>query len=1830
MDMAKINKIKGGKRDDVLAGSGEADKIEGKAGDDLLEGLGGHDLLLGDKGNDTLSGGDGADRLDGDKGNDQLNGGTGRDLLAGGAGDDQLSGGDDDDVLFGDGKLKGSGGGSGKAWHDQKNANKSAWDKWMGSGSGEGSGTGSGKDTGSGSNNDYLDGGAGDDLLVGETGNDTLLGSEGNDVLFGDDYPSQGSGSGKGSKGSGSGKGSGEKKPKAIDDEDYLDGGAGADQIIAGAGEDVVHHNVGENTGATDVYDGGEGIDALRLEMTLTEWLDPIFQTDLAAYLLYLANPGAEPFQFTAFDLGVENFESIEATVDGDPQGPADEAITAVNDSFTTDENTAIAGNVRLANGDLADDIPDYLAALSHVAAVNGSLTVQEYDFDNSGAYDPGAGDFTYDPTAHYQYLAVNEYEVEEFTYTIEDADGDTSTATVAIRVNGVNDTPILASTLSKETDEDAAASVVELLEGASDVDTSDSLNAIALSQVAGRAASFVFDENADELTLATIGLFDDLAVGEWENVVFNFTVSDSNGGDVPQTLIIKVSGENDIPELDGPLEDSTDEDASPLELDLLVGASDVDETDQLNAIDLVQVVGRNTGTSWNQAGNSLTINSAGLFDDLPKDAEETLRFNYTVSDGNGGEVAQSQTITVQGRNDAPTVGDALSASASEEDDPFEIDLLQGAGDVDNNAVLGVTSLVEIDGKGGWSLDGNVITIDPDYFDSLNDGDVETLELNYQVDDGNGGLVTQSLALTINGFTDAPSLALSTAPAANAHQMILTISSQPARDERVQLSFAGLPAGAIITNARGQVVTSGVYDFIGTEDFTIAVSAEFDTSSDIEVTVTGIQPDGRVIGVTSENIELDIDYGYAETALSFVAKDQNMWGPGGGASIGWHEYFPFVGTVSEDAAGNLLKTPWSSGAFNVVDINISADEIGEDIVDVVDDALVWAQSQLTIASTNLTNAQNAKTRADDRLEKVNASVAAWVEYDLKNGLYLAAKALYDAAHAAWYAADQGADALSGDLSSAQAHLATLEARRITEESDARVYISYWVPTPTWTDPFAGYWQPTSEYFYDPVKWAKLVATEGEILAQKAYIVGLEAGEDGLDLVASKLLDARDLLLEPMTVAEGLKDDALTDANAAQTAMHSAGYYVGHKVGPIEAGAAVAEAASALTEVGVQLGLKETAQLAVNVAQSALDGLNAIIATVDIEAALKLDAEVYASVGLQVDFDLDLGSVDTDVDYQLDTTVRHNHSTDQLQITPALTNMTTGDSVAFTTMSPNAQFKAAILVDAGAYIDIYIDAYGAVGDDVLFDLSPNSDGINIAEHISIIDELVLADIDSRDGLSVSVPGIADFTDDIMEIELALPYIETEGTAAAYEAKYFDEGDLLEFDFSEISSAFFNFFDAGIDFGPELKAALSVPDIGDNVDFSAVMGATADILSGILDLITGAADTDGDGAVPIFLLDATDETATSLIHLNTIPDELLLQKGLDDDTGKFGFYVAYGESEPIIEVTLDVDQIIAMIANLALGNTSGEVFNPLVEEYTLDRLLNIAQVDGPPRDAIKKYLNFGAELEYADLDVSGAVRFVQEFTLSVDEVLFNITLEDGSQELFSAGASQSILIDNASSHDADGNGIVDFVMELVPEAWFSNDTEMGIDVGYTLDIIKANFVANLQLPLAEIFGAITGTENLPVIPIPVLETTLGPLLRVQGDLDLFKADFWEDRFEFEMGNYLLGSVMGPVEDDLVGSVGNDLLAGLEGDDNLTGGAGQDIFVFAANGGRDTITDFNADDDLIDLFELGILETDSLLLSQSGTDVVLELGGGNDVTLEDTVLASLSDDNFIFFAA
>lgn len=738
---------------DVILGAGGKDNINGKAGNDHISGMGGDDKLKGGAGNDTIFGGDGKDTIDGGSDNDLLYGDAGNDKLTGGAGDDIIYGGEGDDVINGDTKGSGSGGGNGSGsgeiatfndYLDGGNGNDEInggagddsmfggagnddmdggigndvmdggigndlmvggnGDDVMSGGAGDdrmfgdtskgsgGSGHGSGE---VGTFNDYLDGGAGNDYVVGGAGEDTVLGGAGDDILYGDTAPkSHGSGShSMGGSGSGhGGSGSGHSNDNQGFN-DYLDGGAGNDIVYGGGGNDQAVYVAAENSGAHDQYLGGAGIDTLTLELTREEWFSAPVQTDIANYLQFLADhtdpitgeADSAVFEFTAFDLDASQFENLQVLVDGVEIDPADASVAAVDDSqgdvangeaVILENDAPISGNV-LGN----DVVPDLVRSVSLVTDVPPGRGTLTFEAGANGAITGGSGlpvgSYSFDLGTDFDYLGQGETTTVSFEYIVADADNDTDTATVTFTITGTNDSP-----------------------------------SVQIVDVVG--------EITEGGTLSDTGAI---------------TFTDLDLTDTPDASKTTTS-------VEATLADGT----TPFTL----------SAGQTSAIEAAFSISAAAGN-----GNNGTINwdyaiTEGELDFLAAGETVTATFSITVTDDEGATAAQAVTVTITGTNDVPTVAAALFAITNEDDAGFSVDLLAGASDVDNGAILNVQNVSGL--VAGVTLSGNALNVDPSdaSFQYLAVGESQDIVVSFDVVDDQGATAAQTATITVNGTNDAP------------------------------------------------------------------------------------------------------------------------------------------------------------------------------------------------------------------------------------------------------------------------------------------------------------------------------------------------------------------------------------------------------------------------------------------------------------------------------------------------------------------------------------------------------------------------------------------------------------------------------------------------------------------------------------------------------------------------------------------------------------------------------------------------------------------------------------------------------------------------------------------------------------------------------------------------------------------------------------------------------------------------------------------------------------------------------------------------------------------
>ncbi|WP_162618000.1 Ig-like domain-containing protein, partial [Salinicola halophilus] len=138
--------------------------------------------------------------------------------------------------------------------------------------------------------------------------------------------------------------------------------------------------------------------------------------------------------------------------------------------------------------GVLANDSdPDSASSELRVVAINGSANDigQVIAGSNGGSFiiQPD-GSYRFDPGTDFNALGEGAAATSQISYSVSDSQGNTSTATLTVTVTGTNDAPTVEAELTANATEDGAAVTLDLLTGAADVDSGDTLSAIVPNEL--------------------------------------------------------------------------------------------------------------------------------------------------------------------------------------------------------------------------------------------------------------------------------------------------------------------------------------------------------------------------------------------------------------------------------------------------------------------------------------------------------------------------------------------------------------------------------------------------------------------------------------------------------------------------------------------------------------------------------------------------------------------------------------------------------------------------------------------------------------------------------------------------------------------------------------------------------------------------------------------------------------------------------------------------------------------------------------------------------------------------------------------------------------------------------------------------------------------------------------------------------------------------------------------------------------------------------------------------------------------------------------------------
>ncbi|WP_438987830.1 Ig-like domain-containing protein, partial [Marivivens donghaensis] len=478
---------------------------------------------------------------------------------------------------------------------------------------------------------------------------------------------------------------------------------------------------------------------------------------------------------------------------------PINDAPDAINDAITTDEDTPVT--IDALDNDVDVDGDDLTITAASVPADQGTVEI----IDNELVFTP-AEDFNGEAT---------------ISYSIEDGNGGTDTAEVAVTVEPVNDDPVAVD----------------------DIVTTDEDTPITFNPAANDT-----DVDEDPLTVTSVGPIDP-ALGTVElvdgEVVFtpapnfngpveiHYTVDDGNGGTDEGVANVNVSSVIDPPEA---VDDTatTDED-TPVTIDVLDNDSDP-EGQPLTIT--AATVPADQGTV-EIVGNELVFTPAENFN-----GDATI--TYAIQDPDGATDTAEVAVTVNPVNDDPVAVDDIENT--DEDTPITFNPAANDTDVDGDPLV-VSSVGPIDPALGTVelVDGEVVfTPAPDF-----NGPVE---IPYTVSDGNGGEAPGTALVNVGPVNDAPDAVDDNQNTAEDTPVVLDLlgnDTDPDGDVLSVISATVDPAQGTVELVDGVATFTPAPDFNGEAEITYTISdgnGLTDTATHtVNVTPVG-DPDGVVDG----------------------------------------------------------------------------------------------------------------------------------------------------------------------------------------------------------------------------------------------------------------------------------------------------------------------------------------------------------------------------------------------------------------------------------------------------------------------------------------------------------------------------------------------------------------------------------------------------------------------------------------------------------------------------------------------------------------------------------------------------------------------------------------------------------------------------------------------------------------------------------------------------------------------------------------------------------------------------------------------------------------------
>jgi large repetitive protein len=522
--------------------------------------------------------------------------------------------------------------------------------------------------------------------------------------------------------------------------------------------------------------------------------------------------------------------------------------------------------------------------------------------------YDPFHGTVEINRDGTYSYTPHENFNGQDnFIYKITDvASGESATQTVTITVNPVNDAP--AAKPDEATFNENQSGTIDVLANDFDPDSGDVKTIIKILNltvdVGGINANGAFTTNGSIVSFNPGTRFDALDFDDTATVTFDYTMEDDAGEGSESRVTITINGVNDAPVAGAPVtasvvENNAAEPVLPVQVSLLLDTTDIDAGDVLNVVanSFLTVTGPEStltglpdGLTVSADGNMLLIDTQSpAFNSLAQDEERVHVVTYQITDGHGGTITQTATVTIKGTNDAPVLTLKMAGLIAEDFGDIE-GVISTSGtlsvaDPDNGAAQSFSIIPQLPIWNGGELSAAQVTelqtgfaITPNSegietgwiysvpntaIDFLNVGDTITLTFDVSVTDGDLSDM-KTVTITIEGTNDAAIVSSDTRTLLETNGLVtasgtLTSDDVDNPDNVFTPATIGGAHGVFTIDADGnwEFLANSAFDDlnIGSDPLVdiFDVTSVDGTQSTVEITIKGTN-DAPVIGVDGDAI----------------------------------------------------------------------------------------------------------------------------------------------------------------------------------------------------------------------------------------------------------------------------------------------------------------------------------------------------------------------------------------------------------------------------------------------------------------------------------------------------------------------------------------------------------------------------------------------------------------------------------------------------------------------------------------------------------------------------------------------------------------------------------------------------------------------------------------------------------------------------------------------------------------------------------------------------------------------------------------------------------------